>query len=208
MKCSRIITAALAICLSTAVTACGKPADGISKTFARDRYLLLDSRIIESTENAKLTVGAARKDKNNPLFKEDKPWEPCYNNLYLSPIYDRDDKLYKCWYSVFIQCSAESRLTVPLDKRARAKWTESRDRKAAVCYATSKDGIHWTKPELGIIDFQGSKKNNIVLEYFHGVSVMKDPHDTDPNRRYKAIHPESHKTAVWFSPDGLHWGKK
>lgn len=29
----------------------------------RDGYLLLDSRIIESTENAKLTVGAVRKDK-------------------------------------------------------------------------------------------------------------------------------------------------
>ncbi len=41
----------------------------------RDRYLLLDSRIIESTDNAKLTVGTVRKDKNNPLFKEDKAWD-------------------------------------------------------------------------------------------------------------------------------------
>ncbi|MHC4487401.1 MAG: hypothetical protein ACYS4T_19745, partial [Planctomycetota bacterium] len=46
----------------------------------RDRYLLLDSRIIESTDNAKLTVGTVRKDKNDPLFKEDKPWEPRFDN--------------------------------------------------------------------------------------------------------------------------------
>ena len=104
MKYSRIITAVLAICLSTAVTACGKSVDNV---FNRNRYLLLDSRIIESAENAKLTVGAVRKDKNNPLFKEDKPWEPCFNNLYISPIYDRADKLYKCWYSVFIKASKQ-----------------------------------------------------------------------------------------------------
>ena len=71
MKCSRLITAVLAISLSTAVTACGKPA---GKVFSRDRHLLLDSRIVESTENAQLTVGAVRKDKSNPLFKEDRPW--------------------------------------------------------------------------------------------------------------------------------------
>ena len=32
------------------------------------------------------------------------------------------------------------------------------------CVATSHDGIHWTKPELDIYDFNGSKKNNIVWD--------------------------------------------
>lgn len=49
-----------------------------------DRYLLLDSRIIESTNNAKLSIGAVRKDKNNTLFKEDKPSEPRFDNTYVS----------------------------------------------------------------------------------------------------------------------------
>lgn len=31
-----------------------------------------------------------------------------------------------------------------------------------VCYATSKDGIKRKKPNLGLVDFQGSKANNIV----------------------------------------------
>ena len=30
-----------------------------------------------------------------------------------------------------------------------------------VCYAESRDGIHWTKPELGVVEFNGSKQNNI-----------------------------------------------
>ena len=207
MKHSRIITVGLAACLLTTVTSFGKPVD---KTFKRDRYLVLDSRVIESVKHAKLTVGAVRKDKNNPLFKEDKPWEPYISNLYGLIIYDEQDKIYKCWYSIFIESSMES--NTPREKRAFVNWRESRGRKAGLCYAVSKDGIHWEKPDLGIIDFHGSKKNNIVLRATHGVGVYKDLHETDPQKRYKAIKPLPsgnpkgyNRTKVWFSPDGLNW---
>ena len=32
------------------------------------------------------------------------------------------------------------------------------------CYAESKDGLRWTKPELGLFEFDGSKENNIVWD--------------------------------------------
>jgi hypothetical protein len=47
----------------------------------RTRYLLLDSRIIEKTENSQLTVGVVQKDKNNPLFGEDQPWEKRFDGF-------------------------------------------------------------------------------------------------------------------------------
>ncbi len=47
----------------------------------RTKYLLLDSRIVESTRNAKLTVGTVKKHADNPLFLEDKPWEPRFDNV-------------------------------------------------------------------------------------------------------------------------------
>ena len=56
------------------------------ETRKRDRYLVLDSRIIEEKSNVELTVGVAHKDKSNPLFKEDKPWEPRFDNPYCSVI--------------------------------------------------------------------------------------------------------------------------
>ncbi|HOW73513.1 MAG TPA: hypothetical protein PKY77_23170 [Phycisphaerae bacterium] len=31
-----------------------------------------------------------------------------------------------------------------------------------VCYAESRDGIHWTRPDLGIVEFKGSRTNNVV----------------------------------------------
>jgi hypothetical protein len=187
----------------TAAASFGKADD---KTFERDRYLVLDSRVIESAENARLTLGAVRRDKNNPLFKEDKPWEPYISNLYGEIIYDEQDKIYKCWYSIFIESSMES--NTPREKRAFVNWKESPGRKGGVCYAVSKDGIHWEKPELDVVDFHGSKKNNIVLRAEHGIGVMKDLHETDPQKRYKAIHPFKDRTQVWFSPDGLNWTEK
>ena len=30
------------------------------------------------------------------------------------------------------------------------------------CYAESMDGIHFTRPNLGLVEFQGSKENNII----------------------------------------------
>ena len=32
-----------------------------------------------------------------------------------------------------------------------------------VGYATSRDGLKWVKPELGLIEFDGSTANNLVL---------------------------------------------
>ena len=82
-----------------------------------------------------------------------------------------------------------------------------------VCYAVSKDGIHWEKPELGLVEFDGNKKNNIVMRGYHfkgvftgphGAGVFKDLHESDLAKRYKMFFKGS-KMTVAFSPDGLHW---
>ena len=40
-----------------------------------------------------------------------------------------------------------------------------------MCYAVSEDGLNWTKPELGLIDFQGNKAKNLILRGAHGLGV-------------------------------------
>ncbi|MEZ5433841.1 MAG: hypothetical protein R3F31_22285 [Verrucomicrobiales bacterium] len=63
-----------------------------------------------------------------------------------------------------------------------------------MCYAESRDGVHWTKPELGLVEFNGSKRNNICLiggDLFSMtrvndfLSVLHEPEDPDPSKRYK-----------------------
>jgi hypothetical protein len=80
------------------------------------------------------------------------------------------------------------------------------------CYAESKDGIHWTKPELGLVEFQGSKQNNIVWNGVgtHGFTPFKDPNPAcSQDARYKALGQGagSHKRGLYAfkSPDGIHW---
>ena len=44
-----------------------------------------------------------------------------------------------------------------------------------LCHAESEDGVHWNKPELGLIAFRGSKNNSIVAPpRMAGASVFRD----------------------------------
>jgi len=174
----------------------------------RDRFLLLDGRIVEATRGARLSVGTVRKDKRNPLFAEDKPWEPRFDNLYANVVYDREDALYKCWYSPFI--IDQSTTNTPAKDRVnggtfkyRGKHT-GRRREMGICYAVSREGIRWEKPNLGVVEFGGSKENNLVWRGPHGSGIFKDPRDPDAQRRYKAFF-KGKMISVGFSPDGIHW---
>jgi len=82
------------------------------------------------------------------------------------------------------------------------------------CYAESEDGIHWTRPELGRVEFEGSKKNNIILEGLgtHCFAAFRDDNPKcAPGARYKGIargRPVGEKGLYVFrSPDGIHWSK-
>ncbi|MBM3935016.1 MAG: hypothetical protein FJ319_12080 [SAR202 cluster bacterium] len=55
----------------------------------------------------------------------------------------------------------------------------------ALCVAESKDGLRWTRPTVGAVEFEGSKHNNIVLEHTQTPSVMYDPDDKEAP--FKAI---------------------
>ena len=141
--------------------ACISMADLSAQTSPRrTRFLLLDSRIIDTAENARLALGKTVKSEDNPLMAEDKPWEQRFDNLYANVIYDREDQVYKCWYSPFIVDRSAKGMT--LLQRQKTRYRPPRGREMAICYAISKDGIHWEKPALGLVEFEGSKQNNIV----------------------------------------------
>lgn len=80
------------------------------------------------------------------------------------------------------------------------------------CYAESNDGIHWTKPKLGLYEWEGSKENNIVWNGIgtHCFTPFKDHNpDASADAKYKAIsrgRPQAKKGLYAFkSPDGIHW---
>lgn len=169
------------------------------------RYLVLDTRMIESSDNAKLVVSLAEKDPNNPLFGEDKPWERRFDNLYPNVIFDRQEQIYKCWYSPFIVDHSAKQMS--LEERWGRKYDPPRGREMGVCYATSTDGIVWDKPPLGLVEYGGSRENNLVYRGPHGAGILKDFRERDAAKRYKMLATtEELEMTVSFSPDGIHWG--
>jgi hypothetical protein len=98
----------------------------------------------------------------------------------------------------------------------RGSHYDEKTRKSAhrevTCYAESKDGIRWTKPNLGLFEFNGSKENNIVWDGIgtHCFVVFKDDNpDCPAETRYKGIargRPRGERGLYVFqSPDGVRW---
>ncbi|MBI3942553.1 MAG: hypothetical protein HY326_06020, partial [Chloroflexi bacterium] len=79
------------------------------------------------------------------------------------------------------------------------------------CLATSRDGFHWEKPHLGLVEFRGSRDNNILPNEYLMPYWFLDPHEEDPARRYKGlIRTGTTKTPgmtfdLYYSPDSFHW---
>lgn len=81
------------------------------------------------------------------------------------------------------------------------------------CLAESTEGRTFTKPNLGLVEFAGSKDNNIIWGHpSHNFSPFKDSRPGVPaDQRYKAL--QTHKStsglgsglAAYYSADGVHW---
>jgi len=84
--------------------------------------------------------------------------------------------------------------------------------KEVTCYAESRDGIHFTKPDLGLYEINGSRANNVILAGHpacHNFCPFLDARPgVDPSERYKAVGGKGERKRGLFgfvSADGIHW---
>lgn len=159
------------------------------------RELFVDDFLIASMTGAELKL-------HKPAPREvvlvcDSPWEgntSAYYTLFRDN--DRFRAYYRGWH---------------FDEKIK-KWAHPE----FTCYAESRDGIKWKKPELDLFEFKGSKHNNIVWvgEGTHNFTPFKDGNAAcAPDARYKALaggttlvngKKKSCLNAL-KSPDGIHW---
>jgi hypothetical protein len=159
------------------------------------RELFVDDFLIERLS------GEAELRLHHPVPREvvvtaDRPWE---GNLMFHVTVFRDGDIYRMYYRGW-----------HYDERARRA-----SKHKFICYAESRNATDWERPELGIVEFQGSKKNNIILDCRKGVAsngafaVFRDDNPKcDPNARYKALalHSKNGKGLYAFgSADGIQW---
>ncbi|MDP6354462.1 MAG: hypothetical protein QF473_05160 [Planctomycetota bacterium] len=142
--------------------------------------LFVDDWLIEKMEGAHLHL-------NRPVPREvaivfDEPWEGSTSG-YVTVFQDGD--LYRMYY----RGSGNSPHQV-------------------TCYAESKNGLQFTKPNLGLFEFNGSKENNIVWmgAGTHNFAPMKDANpDAAPDAKYKALAGGGGGLLPFKSPDGIRW---
>lgn len=162
---------------------------GTRKQLFIDDLFFRSSRGVELVVHSPVAAGVA--------IKADRPWEKGGLQSYHTIVPDPAAGHIKMYYMCFV--------------REPGAQPEKRH---ILCYATSPDGIHWEKPNLGLIDFHGSKQNNIVMiaepdsdqpTYNELGQVVIDPRDV-PGRRYKMLY-LAHPAAIMgaYSADGYRW---
>ena len=186
------------------------------------RNLFLDDADIESIQGLRRTVNQPDWDPETPVLKPEHPWEMGGVSQYGTVLYNEEKQEFRFYYLTHAGSGGyEARMVTMGGKQ----WLANR---TLLAYATSPDGLHWERPHLGQVDFEGSTENNILaigVINVEGAGVLYEPDDPDPDRRYKAIFWEhgsgdvvkredglvlwaaGGKDGMWvaFSPDGIHW---
>lgn len=108
--------------------------------------LFLDNDLLEATPSVSRRLHQPKKHLLNPVIQCER-W--CDGNIIqpYTTMYDEDDKLFKMW------------------ARSGSDWKSGRvaDNAAYMLYFTSKDGVHWDKPDLGLMEVAGRRDHNIVF---------------------------------------------
>ena len=163
------------------------------------RELFADQALVERME------GKAALQLHHPQQREialsfDKPWE---GNASGYPTVFKDGDLYRMYYR-----GHRYILDPPPLRQAQPE---------VVCYAESRDGVHWDRPNLGLFDWpitqnnSGNKDNNILWRGGAETHNFAPFLDTNPNcpadQKYKAVGgtTASNGLLTFKSADGVHW---
>jgi hypothetical protein len=156
------------------------------------RCMLTDSGVVDQLKGVAAVLGTPEKHSGNPVIRPDTAWEvDGYCTLGGSVLYDAQEGRLKMWYSAVTKVGRAAGLAV------------------------SKDGLHWEKPALDVVQYEGMATNLVMAHpgvdsFAELAGVVLDP-AADPPARYKAVflyqNPQTAvrglKTAT--SPDGVHW---
>jgi hypothetical protein len=148
-----------------------------------DRCLFLDARHIGRLDGLELRPHAAKRYAGNPLMTKKHPWENARQQLYGSCIVHNEQKrLLQLFY-----LAMPGRSHYP---NAKVGGVAKVGHVTLPAYAESKDGIHWERPLRPDVPFNDIAETNL-LDLHRGQSfeagVLWDPHDPNPQRRYKAL---------------------
>jgi len=189
----KMLPIALVICTAASPTDAAAPKPKSLGDLTGPWELMVDDHFIETRSALTRRYHAFQKHPANPVLKPDRPHEGEVAYLFGTVLPGPDGNGFRMWYHTH--------------------------RGFRNLYATSEDGINWVKPDLGIVQFNGSGANNIFIDRQPGSHlpiVIHTPWEQDPERRYKLIYYDygrtdaKHPISGFYgavSPDGIHWSE-
>ncbi len=189
------LTASLLLLASSACAA-----DYFDETKATTLFAF-DNVSIPHIQNLRVEMRQPERHPANPVVPRGAPGTPDAQGVQFYGSIIKEDGKYRLWYVAFDDDFD--------NKVASERWRPA--------YAESTDGLNWTKPNLGLVEFKGNKNNNLILTNpaplgFVNLKVLRDDDDPDPQRRYKITGHVyfRHNTrlgslAPFTSADGLTW---
>ena len=119
-------------------------------------HLFLDDHEVASVTNLTRVSGRPRR-RPEPVVRPDRPWEGHQINAWGTVLRRPQDGVLQLWYSTGYMTKDASWIPVTL------------------CYAESRDGIAWDKPDLGMWALGEHADTNIVLMVDGDVSTCRKP---------------------------------
>ena len=158
-------------------------ADPADRQAGEKVFFAFDDHSISWRHNLKLTLVPATKHPANPVLRRGPKGSPDYGHAIIYGTVFKDGDKFRMWYL--------GRFQRELERGQAPGWWRP------MCYAESTDGVHWIKPDLGLVEHNGSTHNNICL--IDGrpksltlvndfLSILYEPDEPDPSRRYKATY--------------------
>ena len=187
-------TAAIVVFVVLVITATpgGRSAAAVSAVeIGSQRELFVDRFLIDSMTGCSHALQTPRPAEI--ALKADRPYEGWYSLGYTTVL--KDGAKYRMYY------------------RGMPNGVSDGSVEETTCYAESDDGIHWTKPNLGLFEVNGNKQNNVILAkmppFSHNFAPIIDTRPGVPAaERWKALSGLSKSGLVAFaSADGIHWRK-
>jgi len=186
---ARLILCSFAVVFLASIAAANEVVD-----IGSGRELFVDDHLIDKL-SGKAQLRLHRPEPREVTLVTDQPWEG--NAVNYVTVF-RDGDRYRMYYR-----GADEVYTPDSYKATHRE---------VYCYAESKDGIHWTRPDLGLFEFNGSKKNNIVRDGLggHNFTPFKDSNpDAKAGALYKALAYGTTKAGqglyAFKSADGIRW---
>ena len=159
-----------------------------------DRILFLDDKLCDTKKTTAIFTYGRLSEKSVCMeFKDEWDREATYFNIV------KEDGFYRMYYTAMNRLDEQGNLV-------------NLEAKAYVAALESTDGIHWFKPDYGVVEYKGSKHNNLInAEVFDNFFVYKDINENcPPEKKYKALHMsfdgESSTALRWsYSADGINF---